>query len=305
MTADWYDDSSRACYLYRIPLGKVLPLYNGQTPVLCEDGKTVTYGLYPQTNVNDSDLLIELNKLTTPESNGWYCYQGRYYAKTSAAPYRSDYVFDNGVTISEDTTYWFKCEPINWNILSNTEGEYYIVSSVLLDAQCYYHDYANERTIGEQTIYQNNYKYSDIRAWLNEDFYNSAFALGSTNIQTTTVDNSASTTISASNQYACDPTEDKIFLPSYKDYTNASYGFTTTTSETETRQCKTTDWARARGVMYSKDAQYLYNGAYWTRSPHDYYKNNACRVFYSGNLYNDHVDRDFFGVRPALNITIA
>ena len=83
-----------------------------QTPILSEDGKTVTYGLYPQTNVDDPDLVSALDKLTNAESNGWYLYNNEYYAKVSATPYDSNYKFDNGTTIVSDTTYWFKCEPI-------------------------------------------------------------------------------------------------------------------------------------------------------------------------------------------------
>ena len=40
---------------------------HGVIPTLSGDGKTITYGLYPQTNVNDSSLLSALNTLTAPE----------------------------------------------------------------------------------------------------------------------------------------------------------------------------------------------------------------------------------------------
>ena len=96
--------------------------------------------------------------------------------------------------------------------------------------------------------YANNYKYSDLRQWLTNDFYNSAFALDDSLVQTTLVDNSASTTSSSSNSYACENTEDKVFLPSYKDYSNSSYGFPTNAGSSKARYSKTTDWARARGA---------------------------------------------------------
>ena len=289
-------------FVYECLVGTLLPAE--EQPVFSSDGKTVQYGLYPQTNVDDSALLSALNELTTPESNGWYLYNDEYYAKIVATPYNEEYVFDNGNTILSDTTYWFKCEPIVWNVLSNTNGEYYIVSSILLDAHCYYHSYTEVRTIDGQTVYQNNYQHSDIRAWLNEEFYNSAFSLGNSHVQTTTVDNSAATTdYPSNNSYACDNTEDKVFLPSYKDYTNSSYGFPSTTSASETRCCKTTDWARARGAYYSTNSSYLYNSMYWARSADANYSNNACRIFYDGNVYDDHVDRAQFCVRPAITIT--
>lgn len=286
-----------------------LPPYHGETPILSEDGKTITYGLYPQKNVNDSTLVSALNALTTPESNGWYLYDDEYYAKVSAepydSPYDSSYTFDNGTTIVSGTTYWFKCEPITWNVLSNNSGEYYIVSSVLLDAHCYYNSTSN-RTIDGTRVYPNNYKYSDIRSWLNNDFYNSAFPLDNDNILTTTVDNSVSTTNASYNGYACENTEDKVFLPSYQDYINSSYGFLTSTSLSITRFCRTTDWARARGAWYSTSLSYLYNGDYWTRSPSSGNSSHAWLVTCDGYLSGDgNVDREARSVRPSLSIKIA
>ena len=280
----------------------------GITPMISTLNNTITYGLYPQTNVNDSTLVSALNDLTTPESNGWYLYNNDYYAKVSATPYNSSYVFDNGTTIVSGTTYWFKCELITWNVLSNSDGEYYILSNVLLDAHCYY-DSDSNRTIGGKTIRPNNYEYSDIRTWLNNDFYNSAFALGNSYIQTTTVDNSASTTNSSSNPCVCNNTEDKVFLPSYQDYINSSYGFSTSTSSTDTRCCRTTDWTRARGAYYYKPNTFdPYNGYYWTRSPLDSDYTRASIVSIDGSLKDIYV-YGFYGayhsVRPAITVEIA
>lgn len=272
----------------------------GITPTLSEDEKTITYGLYPQTNVNDSTLVSALNDLTTPKSNGWYLYNNEYYAKLSATPYESNYTFNNGTTIKSGTTYWFKCEPITWNVLSNDNGEYYLVSSVLLDTHCYF-DSGSDRTIDGKTVYPNNYKYSDIRKWLNEDFYNSAFALGNEYIQTTIVDNSASTIGILDNIYSCDNTQDKVFLPSLQDYKNSSYGF----SINESRYCKTTDWARARGAWYSTDSSYLYNDAYWTRSPVNNNGRFACAVNDDGALTMGFVGYTEASVRPAITLKIA
>lgn len=280
-------------------------IYHGELPVLSEDEKTLTYGLYPQTNINDFDLVSKLDTLTIPESNGWYLYNGEYYAKVSADPYDSSCVFDNGTTIVSGTTYWFKCEPIVWNVLSNNNGEYYIVSSVLLDARYYYNEAASSRTIDGQTVYPNNYKYSDIRTWLNAYFYNSAFALGNEYIQTTTVDNSAATTENTSNDHACANTEDKVFLPSYQDYINSDYGFSTSTNSTDTRCCRTTDWARARGAYYyTSSGSYQYNGDYWTRSP-NFHDTRAWLVKGDGGLNGYYIVTYASSVRPALSVKIA
>lgn len=220
----------------------------GIVPVVADN--KVTYGLYPQTNVNDSALISALNELK-PDTNGYYFYENTYYAKLS------------------ETTNWFKCEPITWNILSNNNGEYYILSSVLLDA----HRYDND---------SNNYKDSEIRSFLNKDFYQSAFALGNSYIKTTAVDGN----------------QDNVFLLSHQEYVSRY-------SSGESLECKTTDWARARGADYSTKPSYLYNGDYWTRSPHSDHSDWAWYVNIKGNPHNSHRVTNDFSVRPAITIKIA
>lgn len=282
---------------------------HGGTPKIFEDGKTVTYGLYPQTRVADASLLTVLDALgdSAKGDGGWYLHDGDYYAKLSAKSFQSGYKFDDGATIVDGTTYWFKCEPIKWDVLSGSDGDYYVVSDVLLDAHCYYNygSTSTTRTIGGKTVYDNNYEYSDIRAWLNGDFYDSAFALGDSAIQTTEVDNSAATTHSSNNKYACANTADKVFLPSCEDYLKSDYGFPTSIDITSTRCCKTTDWARARGAFYSTSSSYLYNGSYWTRSPLSDRSSYVWGYSYDGCLYEHFVIRTEFGIRPAITLKIA
>ena len=196
-----------------------------------------------------------------------------------------------------------------WDVLyANGVYTYFVLSSVLLDGHCY-HNSTSNRTIDGKTIYPNNYEYSDIREWLNNDFFNSAFALGDDYIQTKTVDNSAGTTKSSSNPYACRNTQDKVFLLSYKDYQSSSYGFSSSTSSSNTRTCKVTDWARASGISYSTNLSSLYNGYYWTRSPDNDYPYYVWSIDYAGlfnhNYYGDNgVASMFISVRPSLSISI-
>ena len=63
------------------------------------------------------------------------------------------------------------------------------------------------------------------------------------------------------NPNVCNDTKDKVFLPSYQDYRNTNYGFASTNSASTTRECETTDWAKANGAYYPA-------ASYWTRSPH-------------------------------------
>ena len=244
-------------------------------------GKTVEYGLYPQTLVSDSALINSLNSLTSPASNGWYLYNEKYYAKTSGNPFSSSITFEDGTAIVSGETYWFKCEPITWQIIFEKalQYEFTLLSTVVLDAHRY-------------DASSNNYKNSEIRNWLTHEFYNSAFSLEKSAILTTTVDNSALTTGIENNQFACENTEDDVFLLSYQDYKGL---------DKSTIFCKPTDWARARGSGYMLTEQYKYSTIYYTRSPDGNDSNRAWAVDATGNSVN-RVDYADIGVRPAINV---
>ena len=177
---------------------------------------------------------------------------------------------------------------------------------MLLDVQSYYKDYLS-RTIEGETIYANNYEQSDIRTWLNNEFYNTAFALNDTFVQETTVNNASSTTDSNTNQYTCGDTIDKVYLPSYQDYLNPTYGFDSNSDNlSSTRECKTTDYARAMGAWYNEgnsSASLKYNSTYWTRSPSSEYYYTAWIINSGGYLNTYAVDGDDHCVRPCISIT--
>lgn len=288
MLAGWFNGNTRvsnlSTYTFKMPhhdYSLVAHFYSWDEQValgiIPSFGSTMLYGLYPRSCVDDLTLISSLNSLSTPDINGWYLFENTYYAKTTATPFQDNYKFENGTTISYGETYWFKCEPIAWRGLSsNNDGNYYLLSSFLLDVHCF-HSPTATRIIDGQTIYPNNYRYSSIRSWLNGDFYNSAFALGDSHIQIATVDNSETTTsvdtYPPKNRYICENTEDKVFLPSLRDYFTPDYGFASSNNGGDkNRECKTTDWSRARGAKLSyDDSPYGFNGAYYTRSP--YYRN--------------------------------
>lgn len=289
--------------------------------------KYVNYGSYPQTHVGDATLVTKLNKLTTTNSRGYYEYEGNEYAKIITNPHRYGsyndsygnvmyYQYSDGSKINSNVVEWFKVEPIKWRIISeNTDGSYQLYSEYILDATSYC-DYGYVRKINEEDIYQNNYKYSNIRAWLNgyngtdykitdytnKGFYNMAFKDNEkAAIITKEVDNSASTTVSSTNKYACENTFDKIYLLSFQDIKNSNYGFI----NNESRYAKLTDFAKAVGACWTTSPEYLDNGYYWLRSPNDNFSSYAYYVSYYGDVNDyvyDHVKATDIGVRVACNI---
>lgn len=272
-------------------------------PTISLDQKTIEYGYYPQSYVSDESLINNLNLLCESTSYGWYLYEGNYYVKEEANVYKNEsFTFNDGTSISNGLTYWFKCEPITWTILNNKNDTYYLLSSLLLDVQKYYNSY-EERIIENETIYANNYEHSDIRSWLNDEFYNSAFYLNNAYIQKTLVDNSSFTSDNENNIYSYGNTNDKVYLPSYENYLNKDYGFDSVNDKSNTRTCKVTDYAIAKGAWYNTSDNLKYNGTYWTRTATSEYSYCAWNVNSGGYLSAYAIDGDSHSVRPCISIT--
>lgn len=276
----------------------------GIDPILSADQKTIQYGFYPQSHVGDTNLINILNNLPAPEANGWYLYEDTYYTNITANTYMNeDYQFDDGTSIVSGLDYWFKVEPITWNILSQNNSTYYLVTDKILDAQAFYKDY-DTRIIDGETIYANNYEHSDLRTWLNSYFYDIAFSLNATYIKALNIDHSALTTDSLDNPYAGSSTLDKVYLPSYQDYLNKDFGFDENSGATSsTRASQTTDYARAIGAWSNITNNPLkYNGSYWTRSATSIFDYTAWNVNSGGYLSHYAVDGVNHGVRPSITI---
>lgn len=261
----------------------------GIVPKISDDTSTISYGMYPQTNVNDQDLITKLNNLSEVTPCGWYLYNNQYYTKYIATP-QSEYHFKNGDLIKEGKTYWFKCEPILWNILNANNNEYYVTSSLILSAQCFC-SLETTRIIDGKTIYPNNYEFSDVRSWLNTEFYDNAFTFGDDYVKTTLVDNSPETTGRLVNEYACNDTEDRVFLPSFTDIINSDIDFINT------------DYALATGL---ESSNYCF---YWSRSPSPEGPNAAYAygsyMHFTNRWYHSGTYAKEFGVHPAITIKMS
>lgn len=215
-------------------------------------------GEYPQTRVKDDKLISKLNSITQTDAQGYVSYGGEKYKK----------IYE-----------WRKVEPIQWRYLSRDGKNVQLVSEkVLMD----YHAW-NTTDHGDEA-YLNNYKLSDIRKWLNSDFLEQAFYYDSSLVQTVNVDNSAESTGITDNQFACEDTQDKVYLLSYKDVINKEYGFP--------------DYASRIAYDANGNAQ-----DYWLRSPDrssNYYADDNARcVDDDGSVHYDHISYGK-GVRPAL-----
>ena len=265
----------------------------GTVPFVRE-GNYIYFGEYPQS-IKASSVTIT----STVDSRGYFLgSDNAYYAKVVASPFNSAYKFSSNQTVTSGTEYYFKVEPIKWRIISENSGKAVLLCESIIDSSCY--DSTN-----------NNYKDSDIRAWLNGTFYTKAFgALEAALIQTVTVDNTLATTGHTENANVCANTSDKVYLLSYKDVTNSAYGFSSNVNDVNLlRMKKTSDYAIANGAYTSDSSQTAYkgNGIWMLRTPNDTYTHFIRECDHSGAVTDGgtNITSTFFGVVPAITITLS
>lgn len=266
-------------------------------------GEYILFGWYPQT-IKSSEVTVG----DVADEDGYYLgSDGERYAKEVANPaVWTGYTFSDGSAVTSRNTYYFKVEPIRWRILSESDGSAFILADGII-ANYYYHHTDSSTTIEGETVYANNYKHSDIRAWLNGEFLNAAFGeIAQSLIETTEVDNSVYSTGYSSNPYACKNTLDKVFLLSYREAVNSEYGFSSDRGYDAARRMTVSDYARSTGAYMDTSSSYFGCGIWWLRSPRSSESDLASNVYNHGmldHLYSS-VSNDNLGVVPALNITL-
>lgn len=249
-------------------------------------GKYILFGEFPQ-KLKAANVTVS----TQTDSRGYFLgSDGAYYAKVVAKACSSGYKFSTGAEVKDGETYYFKVEPIKWVILSEADG----VATLLCDSAI-----AAMQCDADSNVYKD----SDIRSWLGNKFFNSAFsATQKPLIEETTVDNSADSTGISSNPYACENTKEKVFLLSYKESLNSAYGFNTAnTNADKVRQKQATDYAKATGAYASENG----NAMWWLRSPSDnrkFNEKNSRAVSEEGTVIDLYSLVDYACVVPALKL---
>ena len=306
----------------------------------------VEFGDWPQSVLSsDSTVTVDETKEVIMGANTYYLgSDGNYYAKCAENAYGTgdEYKYHDGTQPGTDgtTTRYFKVEPIKWRVLTdNYSGKKLLHAEEILTANVPYYGCNkthHTRTVGSDTnIYANNYKYSQIRAYLNgldyyydtdydettkktdytgKGFLQTAFTQDAQAlIAETVVDNSPETTgyseSSYATKYACENTTDKIFLLSESEVINRDYGFYSYDygGKETARIRETTDYAKANYA----DTRELYGNSscWWLRSPCYDAMCVARFVKHSGYVddidtrYYDMVDGTRYGVVPALSIS--
>ena len=273
-------------------------------------GTTATYmyfGEWPQT-IKASGVTVDE---TVSKEMGMFTYyygsDGAWYAKQAENGYASaaDSTYSNGTTVAQGgTSYkYFKVEPIKWRVLTtnfNGTGKKLLLAENILTNGVFY-PYNENRTIDGVTVYQHNWKYSRIRAYLNGTSYNlsgtqnnefvgkgflqTAFTSSlQSKIVTSLLDNSAaSADPSTPGDYLCGNTYDNVFFLSAVE--SGSYGL-----DNASRIRTMTDFAKATGAC----------GDWWLRTPHKGSNSNPCLIYTNGTYTAYNAIYSYHGIVPAI-----
>ena len=172
-------------------------------------------------------------------------------------------------------------KPIEWIVMKNEGNQVLLLSKYVLDAKPY-----------NKELKAVTWETSDIRQWLNNEFYTTAFNKAEkAKIQTSLTKNEDNSKYGTSGG---NDTEDKVFLLSEKEAE-------TLFSNDDERIAKVTGYAEKSGVYVNEEKV----AWWWLRSP-GRYSSSAAVVGSDGWVYGDGsiVSGAYDGVRPALHLNI-
>ena len=289
----------------------------------------IDFGLYPQWYVGDemNETLESWYQLAQPTKEAsfivrtrtWNLYtytDGRAYVRGESTKsvgnegesFNCYYL--NGDEVRDTGEFaWFSLDTIRWIILNY--DEYTSGSTENLEVMSYYALTGDIKFNADDNVEGCNlWVDSEIRSWLNENFYNSVFsAQEQAKILTTQVKNNVGGDYNSSSSNSLGvATEDKIYLLSNWDYIDKDGVFL---GNAYKRLCSPTDFALSNNCYKNVDTGHttaLYkNGGtcnYWTRSAgQDNYLGSF--VGYFSDLRVDaQTGASRWGIRPAMTIKI-
>ena len=249
-----------------------------------KERSAMTFGFYPQDEVlpsipNDDDDGIILD----PEL----------YEQLENADWSQDVLID-GVKYQNLNDRYFAVQPIEWDILEESEDNALLFPTKGLDCVPYHNALENV-----------HWEDSSLRKWLNEDFLQSAFGDEAESILETDVANDDNFYFGT----ACgNPTKDKVFLLSEEEVfcskKASDYGFACSDATHDPNRCvKPTRYALVRGAWASRKS----GNGFWMLRTNGYNANNAVYVGDVGDIYNRGmpVTCPDAVIMPALRLAIA
>ncbi|MCM1160537.1 MAG: DUF6273 domain-containing protein [Roseburia sp.] len=214
----------------------------------------VYFGSYPQSEVTGSAITSAIRGAAY-DSNGDAWVNGTKYRRISVADTNYAGYFGN------NTYRYFKWERIRWRVLENDGKTLFLMADNGLDCKSYH----------QQNV-SVTWKDSDLRSWLNQTFYQAAFN------QEERMAIAEQTVSNENNPYygtaGGSATKDKVYLLSYGEAVNPSYGFCADGDTCSVgRRVSVSDYAHTMGASVAGDLSggdettYKEKCLWWLRTP--------------------------------------
>lgn len=253
------------------------PVYHS---VLETDFNYIYFGSYPQSRVYDNDTIAEIENAIAEAKEGentengtgidvWV--KGNKYRRISKNDTNSD------KNLEGYTYYYFKWERIKWRVLQNEGDTLFLMADSILDSRAY-------RADGQSATWEQ----SDVRSWLNDSFYNTAFSEKEKE--------AVREQIVTDKYYGGTDTTDKIYLLSEEEMCKEIYGFPSVSNVSViARQMRPCDYAAYMGNVRK----------YWVR-PMGRAKASMTWINFDGVIWGGgSVDDWEMGVVPVLHIQLS
>lgn len=260
----------------------------------------IYFGSYPQSKVIDETLITELKKNINIECDFGY----------------KDIEYNNELYRYTQNNF-YKFEPIKWKIINKIDDSVILLSDLVIDA-CQYSYHSDTRYLSPNyekidkrdldyilecddihsyiCIEPNNYEFSEIRKWLNDTFYNTAFNTEQKNILLEMyIDSSEEPSIihqEKTSDKVIRPLIDKIGILSLSEATNEYFAY-----DCNTRIKKPTDYAKSQNALPS-------TSWWWLCTPSDCGDDQVNIVSRTGSLSSMDVTYDYGGVVPVICIKL-
>ena len=139
------------------------------------NGNTISFGSYPSMICYQA-MMDTLESEATLVGPNKYEYQGEYYSTVTGKPYTGGILLPGNIYGSQifNVKCWFKWEPIKWYVVSEETSFTYFYSLEVLDVSRWQTDNTQNP--------MNDWETSQIRQFLNNEFFDSAFSNEEKNI---------------------------------------------------------------------------------------------------------------------------
>lgn len=277
----------------------------------------IEMGYYPQT-VAHHKAVAAMSQTT--DSTGYYIssWDNEHYAKIAKPKTNGKRLkFSEDSLIDEKKVYYFKVEPIRWWVFlsvdstlgptDNGDKKITLISDMILDSYAFCDEYQEDiatreyfRSDHPDEIHANNWAYSELRTWLNNDLLKKIFSVAEEKRLI------SRNTSSVSSPYDPESATEKIWVPSAIEMNAYQRLFSAINFNMQGHYAQMTaqvsDYARCRNTFMSIYPAYYGCGRYWTSTP----GNTTYRVAYvpcdnhDDGGKGESVGASFMGVRPVI-----